>query len=170
MDANTSYFKLIQTLEEMVSCYRQLLEVVKQEKIFLIEVQILNLDQSNSDKEILLGKIKVLDQAREKQARILALELKVDPREARLLELAKKSKEAGHATQLRQLHTTLVFLIERVSEMNRENEIYVQSALSTVRISMGDIKETLGGQKTYARKGQMQEGPNRSGNLVSKEA
>lgn len=170
MDANTSYFRLIHTLEEMVSCYQQLLEVVKQEKIFLIEVQITSLDQNNADKEVVLSKIKVLDQAREKQARVLALELKVDPREARLLELARKSKEEGHAEKLRQLHNNLVFLIERVSELNKENEIYVQNALSTVRISMGDIKETLGGQKTYARKGQMQEGPNRSGNLVSKEA
>ena len=64
----------------------------------------------------------------------------------------------------------LDILIKRITDINKENEEYASSALATVNGALGNIKDSLSGKKTYGGKGQVKQGPQVSGNFVSKEA
>jgi len=171
MDAvvERSYKKLLSNLEEMTKLYRQLLDVVRKEKEILLTAQLDDLIENNLLKDQLLMKIKLADTLRFKHAQELALMIKADFENPRLLELAVKMPGAEGDT-LRTLHATLDLLIKRLMDFNKENEVYAQTALKTLNGTMNDIKETLTGKKTYEKKGQYKAGPEQSGNFVSKEA
>ncbi len=166
---NREFDLLVVQLNELTKYYSLLLELIKKEKDLLIEAKIDELAESNKTKEALLAKIRATDLEREKCAYELGLRLGLAGHFPRLLELAKKAT-LKEAETLRTIHTTLTTLIERVTDLNQENQLYTESALKTLSIALGDIKNTLGGKKTYARKGKMEDGPNRAGNFVSKEA
>lgn len=171
MDASlaTANINLVGCLEELLKLYRVLLDLVIREKDLLIAADIDALNESNRTKEALLEKIRVQDLAREKYAKAMAFLLGLDGRSPRLLELAKKLKGV-ESEKLFQLHSTLTLMIQRVSEINKDNEIYTTSALRNLKKALGEIKETLGGKKTYEKKGKIQEGPTQSGNFMSREA
>jgi flagellar biosynthesis/type III secretory pathway chaperone len=175
MDASQSvhYQNLNSNLDELVKLYRSLLDIVRREKELLLQVDLESLNESNKVKESLLLKIRATDLIRERYARDLAREVGADTKNPRLLDIAKKMQDKGvpaEAERLQKIHGVLVLLIERVSEINRDNAQYTESALRSLNVALGDVKTTLGGKKTYERKGKMNEGPNKAGNFVSKEA
>lgn len=164
-----SYQKLTSNLEELTKIYRTLLDLLRKEKELLIQSDLSSLDESNKTKEALLYKLRALDTARERYGRELAGHLNADVKTPRLLEIAQKiTGQAGD--RLRNQHSTLEILIRRVQEINKENETYAQSALSTLNGAMGNLKDTLAPKKTYGRSGKMEHGPDKAGNLSSKEA
>lgn len=172
MDASQekSYHKLVQNLEDLTKLYRQLLEVVRKEKDLLIVADIDKLEINNSEKENLLAKIRSQDSARERYAKEFANLIGGDTQNPRLLELAKLLHGTEAEKRLRTIHSMLEMLVQRVTSINKENETYAQSALNSLNGALGNVKDTLSGKKTYARKGQMEYGPHRSGNFVKKEA
>ena len=164
-----SFEKLIVVLEEMTKQYRLLLDCVRKEKELLIQSDSEQLNESNNLKEQILAKIRTVENARIASAAELANILGADHEEPRLLELAQKIGGV-EADRLRSSHSTLELLIKRLVDINRDNAIYAESALSIVNSAMGNIKESLMGQKTYQKKGNYQQGFDKSGHLVSKEA
>jgi len=175
MDASQtgSYSKLTSSLDELIKLYRNLLDIVRKEKEALLQSQIDIIHENNKAKEGLLAKIRATDLVRERYARDLAQAVGSDAKTPRLLEIAQKMTGVGaspDADRLRQLHSILVLLIERVAEINKANAQYAENALKTLSMALGDVKSTLGGKKVYERKGKLNEGPNRAGNFVSKEA
>lgn len=174
MDASQekSYQKLITNLEELTKLYRSLLDIIRKEKEILVEANIQKLDESNKAKEAVLHKIRSQDSARERYAKEFAQALGLTGNEAlqpRLLELAKKVQGEA-ANRLRSIHATLEILVKRSSDLNRENEEYTQAALKNLNGALNNIKDTLGGKKTYSRQGTMAgAGPDKAGNFVSKE-
>ena len=169
-----SYLKLVNNLEEMVKLYRTLLDIVRKEKEFLLQADVEKLNENNQAKENLLYKVRGLDTTRERYAKEFATLIGADAVAPRLSEMAKKCALSGNAEQgekLRNIHSTLEILIKRLSELNRENEEYAKSALQIVNGAMNNIKDTLGGKKTYARQGKMSTAtPEGAGNFVRKEA
>lgn len=165
-----AYQKLEANLEELTKIYRALLDVVRKEKEILIRADREALEENNTVKEDLLFKLRAQDSLRSRYAMDLATVVGADAENPRLLELAQKL--AGHpaADRLRTQHAALDMLIKRITEINKENEEYTQSALKTLNGALDNIKETLSGKKTYERKGQYKSGPQVSGNFVSKEA
>lgn len=176
MDATQerSYLKLVSNLEEMVKLYRTLLDIVRKEKEFLVQADVEKLNENNQAKENLLYKVRGLDTTRERYAKEFAQQIGADVNAPRLLEIAKKCSLSGNNEQgekLRNIHSTLEILIKRLSELNKENEEYAKSALQVVNGAMTNIKDTLGGKKTYARQGKMSAAtPDGAGNFVRKEA
>jgi flagellar biosynthesis/type III secretory pathway chaperone len=172
MDAKveTVYKKLTETLEEMTKLYRQLLDVVRKEKDFLIKVEVIEIDKARAQKEELINKCRIADMLREKYAYELGSMIGLaNNQRPRLMELAAQLPMKQGDT-LRQMHSGLEMIIKRLQGLNRENETYAQSALKTLSGALGNIKETLAGKSTYERKGQYKSGPEVSGNFVSKEA
>lgn len=162
--------KLVHNLEEITKHYRTLLDCVRKEKEFLIKTDVEKLNENNSVKEQTLYKIKSLDGLRANYASELAQLVGADHREPRLLEIAQKMGGA-EADRLRTFHSTLELLIKRLMELNKENATYAESALNTVHAAMENIKDTfMGSQKTYQKKGIYQQGADKSGHLVRKEA
>lgn len=168
-EVQTVYKKLTQTLEEMTKIYRQLLDVVRKEKDFLINVDIIEIEKARTLKEELISKSRMADMVREKYAHELGSLVGLTIARPRLMELAAQLPlKEGDA--LRQMHSGLEMVIRRLQELNRENDHYAQSALKTLNGALGNIKETLAGKSTYERKGQYKAGPEVSGNFMSKEA
>lgn len=164
-----SFEKLISNLEEMTKQYRLLLDCVRKEKEFLIQSDIEKLNESNALKEQMLSKIKSVENLRINCASELAQVVGANYEEPRLLEIAQKIG-GPEGDRLRTIHSTLELLIKRLVDINRDNAIYAETALNVVNSAMGNIKESLMGQKTYQKKGNYQQGYDKSGHLVSKEA
>lgn len=160
---------LVTNLEELTTLYRQLLEVVRKERDLLIAADLQGLDENNSLKDSLIMKVRLADQLRLKRAEEAAAGVGADPRNPRLLEIARRLG-GPEADRLRVLHGTLDTLLRRIADLNKDNEEYANSALKTLRGAMDEIKGTLSGKKTYERKGNYKLGPETTGNFVSKEA
>ncbi|MFN7263034.1 MAG: flagellar protein FlgN [Pseudobdellovibrionaceae bacterium] len=167
MEVSTA--KLVNNLEDLIKQYRLLLDVVRKEKDLLIAADIEKLNENNQSKEALIYKIRSLDAARERYAKEVAQAIGADVNAPRLLELARKCQGA-EGDRLRNLHSTLEMLLGRIASLNKENEEYANSALRTIHGALNEVKETLGGKKTYGQQGKMTTGPDRAGNFVSKEA
>ena len=169
MDIEKAYQNLVSNLEELTKIYRHLLEVVRKEKDLLIQVDLKALEESNKSKEAFLNKLRLLEIAREKSARELAQLIGADVQNPRLLNIATKL-QGVNADRLRSIHATLDLLLTRVTELNRENATYADSALQKLSGALNEVKETVSGKKTYERQGKMTTGPDKAGNFVSKEA
>ena len=164
-----SFEILVKNLDEMIYQYRLLLDCVRKEKDFLIQNDILNLNTNNELKEQILLNIKNKDVLRTICVKELAQILGLNTTEPRLLELAKKiGGREGEKLNLH--HATLEFLTKQLMQFNKENAVFAESALRTVNSAMENIKEHFMGQKTYQKKGNYQQGHDKSGHLVSKEA
>ena len=164
---NQKFNNLVSNLEELVKLYRTLHDVIRHERTYLIQADLDNLIENNKTKETLIAAIRELDQKRETAAVELAAE--VNASEPRLLSIAEKIK-GPESEALKTTHKILSLLISNVMNDNIENETYALSALKTVNGAMADLKETLVGKSVYGRSGTVGNGPDKSGNLVSKEA
>lgn len=165
----TTYDKLVSNLEDLTKIYRTLLDLLRKEKDLLIKADVEALNESNLTKDACLYKLRALDTARERYARELSHHIGTDSAAPRLLDIAQKiSGQAGD--RLRSMHATLDLLVRRVHEINRDNATYADSALNTLNGAMGELKDTLAPKKTYGRNAKMATGPDKAGNLSSKEA
>ncbi len=165
-----AFQKLEANLEELTKIYRSLLDIVRKEKDLLLKADLPALDESNKLKEDLLFKLRAQDALRARYAMDLATMVGADVENPRLLELAQKLAGTPAADRLRTQHSALDVLIQRITNINKENEEYAKSALGTLNGALNDVKESLSGKKTYGGKGQYKTGPQVAGNFVSKEA
>lgn len=164
------YTKLVNNLEELTKNYRQLLELVRNERELLLKADLPALLESNQNKELILYKLKTLDQARLRIAKEFANEIGADSQNPRLLDLAQHVSLDEEAERLRQIHSALDLLIRRIAEVNRDNETFAKTALQTLNGAVNELKDTLSGKKGYGQNGQKTRGVESAGNLVSKEA
>ena len=170
MDRKSELFNnLVDSIEQLIKMYRGLLELVRKEKELLITADLQELEESNRTKEVSLGKIKLMEQARMKIARDLSKEVGADVDAPRLLELANHFSDAD-GSRIRNLHSVLDLLLRRVSDLNKDNEVLAQSALKNVNGAMDSLKENLQDKVTYERKGGMQAQSVSAGQLVRREA
>lgn len=164
-----AYDKLVTNLVEMLKQYRLLLDQVRKEKDLLIASDIDTLNENNNQKDQTISKIKSLDSLRMTYAAELAHAVQADVAQPRLLEIAQKMGGA-EGDKLRTMQSALEMVIKRLSEINKDNSIYAESALQTVGAALDNFKEQLIGQKTYQQKGKYKQGSDTSGHLVKKEA
>lgn len=162
------FINLTANLEGLISLYRALFDVLVKERSYLLAADTEALVQNNSDKELLLQEIKHQNFEREKIVFSYAENLDLITENPRLLEIAQKLS-AEKSITLKKIHSQLEKLITTIVDFNKDNEVYAQSALKTVSGAINNIKETLGGKKTYEKKGLYKAGPEQSGHFVSKE-
>jgi len=171
MDATVdrSFEKLILNLDDLVGLYRQLLDLARKEKQYLIDADTERILEVNTQKDVVLQKVKLADTLRFKHAKELCLKIGADNENPRLLEIAQRL-HGPKGDKLHNFHSTLEMVIKRIIEINKENEELAQKAINTLSGTMNNIRETLSGKKTYEKKGTYKAGPESSGNFVSKEA
>ncbi len=164
-----TYKELVDCLDHLVKVYRALLDVIRREKEILVASKLDELNENNKSKDAMLVRIRSLENTRMKTARDLAQLVGADIEQPRLLDIAVRM-QGERADKLRNLHSVLDLLIRRVTEVNKQNEELVQSALSNITGAMEAIRDTLQEKPTYARKGSMQPLKSESGSLVKREA
>lgn len=164
-----AYEKMINNLDDMLKQYRLLLDLVRKEKDLLITSNIEQLTENNHAKEQTIIKIKSLDNSRMTLASELAHVVQADSVQPRLLEIAQKMG-GPEGDKLRTLHSALELVIKRLSEINKGNVVFAESALKTVNSALENFKDNLLGQKTYHQKGKYKQGSDTSGHLVKRKA
>ncbi|MCB0422739.1 MAG: flagellar protein FlgN [Bdellovibrionales bacterium] len=162
------YIKLVSSIKELIKYYRALLQVVRKEKEILVSADLDLLNENNRTKEELLLKIRSKEAQRQSDAHDLALLEGLSPEGIRLQDFAIHfSGDKGE--KLRNLHSVLKLLLERVKKINAENEILVSSALTNINGAMRAIKDSLVENKTYQKKGEVTDSKAQSGQLVSRQ-
>ncbi|MCS6837630.1 MAG: flagellar protein FlgN [Bdellovibrionaceae bacterium] len=159
-------WRLISNLEEILSRYRQLLDLVRKEKEALQHFDISTIQSINEKKEDLLTKIRFLDSTRERYATELADLVGLDSEYPRLMELAKRVP--GYlADKLRLSHATLEIVLKRVQQQNEENRLLVEAGLQTLQGAIADLKSSVTGSSVYRRDKKMDSGKDVAGALRS---
>ncbi len=165
-----AYKELVKSLDQLVTVYRHLLDIVRKENEVLVKVEMGEILQVNESKEKMVAKVRELDAKWQTSATKLAGQLKLENSQPTLLELSCHFK-GEEKTKLEQLHSVLNMLVNRISELNKKNEILVHAALAHITGAMDSITATLNENPTYKSSGNM-EGKNQDaqGRLVVKEA
>lgn len=169
MDVEKYGYQLVESLEDLIKNYRQLLDLVRKEKNILISANIDDLNNLNLSKDEMIISIRQSDAIRIKCVAQVAESLGLSQDNIRLLDLANRTQ--GELSQrLRTQHATLDILIKRLSELNKQNAQYAESALRNINGAINNIKETVSGKSTYQNKGKYNKNTEAAGYLVSKEA
>lgn len=164
-----SCHKLIGVLDDLIKQYRLLLDLVRKEKEILIAADIEALSEINQSKDNYVITIRSLDAQRIKYVESIGYDLNIATEQLRLLEIAKLVPDEI-ANRFRSQHATLDLIIRRLSEINKENSVYAESALRNVNGAMENLKDTITGKTTYQHQGKYQRSPESAGHLVRKEA
>lgn len=169
MTVDQIYSNLVECLEQEVTLYRTMLDIVRREHEILVASKMDDLIENNQAKDALVMKIRSNDRIREKRVKEISMLLKIKSEPVRLLEIASHLNQA-QGDKLRAIHTTLDLLIRRIKEHNEKNDGLIQSALRTIQGALEDLKTSLEGQKTYANEGNVEKAPITTGRFVSREA
>lgn len=165
-----AYVRLVKSLDQLVTVYRHLLETVRKENDILVAADMEKVPVINQSKEKMILKVRQLDDEWMASAKEIAKKMKMTNIEPTLLELASVFS-GEESKKLEQLHSVLNVLVQRIVEINKKNEILVQSALSHITGAMSSITETLNENPTYKNSGGMEEvNKDASGRLVQREA
>ncbi len=166
----SAYQELVISLDQLVTVYRHLLDVVRKENEVLVVADVQEIPSINQSKEKMVLKIRELDLKWQASADQLFKTFNIESSAHTLLELSKHY--AGEErVKLEQLHSVLNMLVQRISELNKKNEILVQAALSHITGAMNSITLTLNENPTYKNSGNMQStNKDAQGRLVSREA
>ncbi len=165
-----NYQDLVESLDKLVTVYRHLLEIVRKENEVLMNAQLAEVPQLNEAKEKLVHKVRQLDHQWQLSAEEIAKTLKLDNMQPTLLELSLHFQNE-QKLKLEQLHSVLNMLVNRISEINKNNEVLVKSALSHITGAMDSITNTLNEHPTYKNSGNMEpKNKDAQGRLVYKEA
>jgi flagellar biosynthesis/type III secretory pathway chaperone len=160
---------LIQNLDQLVTVYRHLLEAVRRENECLLTARSAELANINETKEKLVNKVRELDIQWQTAADELGGQLGLSSAKPRLMELAI-AVNGEERTKLEQIHSVLNMLVQRISELNKKNEVLVQAALVHIAGAMGSITQTLNENPTYGNRGGMAaENKQAQGRLVQRQ-
>jgi flagellar biosynthesis/type III secretory pathway chaperone len=174
IEHHKSIQKIFQGLEsclgELCDSYKKIISVLEVEKKHLISGSTDEMFLANIEKESLLKKISGIEGLRLGFAASLARSLGLPDSTPKLLDLANALKGQPEELVLRDWYQRISEVIQKVQELNSENEVLVVAALRSVGGALDNIKDSLAGKKTYRRSGQFKSGPEQSGNFISKEA
>ena len=163
-----SFQNLIHVLESEIKIYRDILGLVRTEKEFLVNSDLIQINENNRAKEVMILKIRGLEKQREKWTRELALCLDINKEQIKISDLLLKIN-GEKAEKLRQCFVSLELLIKRIQEYNIENEKMIQAALNNIKGTIDQINENKNASNiTYKEKGKLEK-KSLSGNIISKE-
>ena len=161
---------LIISLDQLVTVYRHLLDLVRKENAVLLEAQLEELAELNPTKEKLIGKIKELESVWTKKASLLCRKTGLSGEPPTLKKIAQTVGQDQGGEKLLRLHSVLSMLVHRIAEMNGKNELLTQSALSHITGAMQAITDTLKEHPTYKSGGDMRgDTEGTSGRLIAKQ-
>jgi flagellar biosynthesis/type III secretory pathway chaperone len=164
-----AYEELVESLDQLVKVYRQLLETVRRENDILVSAKMDEISSVNQTKEKLIYKVRELDDQWQKAAQHLATEFQMPDVQPSLMELSRNYR-GDEAVKLEQIHSVLTLLVARITEINKRNEVLVQAALSHITGAMNSITETLNENPLYKKSGGMEPiNKDAQGRLVQRE-
>jgi flagellar biosynthesis/type III secretory pathway chaperone len=161
--------ELVRNLRHQISLYRQLLDLVREERLQVVELKYKELRESTFSKEALIDEIQREEQRRKlwvhSAAQFIGLPEKDTTLEIIASRIAREQYEA-----LMSLKNTLVVLVKKSRELNEDNRKLVEAALrDTQEMKKNVLGLTSEQAKVYGPRGQMNTKENTS-RILNKEA
>jgi hypothetical protein len=152
--------KVIQIMNQLVGCYRQLLEVVRLERDALANADRKSLQEQTLAKEGLIELARATEQNRYEACKLLLMSnrkkaaLTDEPTLTQIIHQVQGTN-LTLAEQLRSVQQTLQFLVKRVGEQNGYNQRLVQKSVEHVeRMKRNILGEATPTANTYSQRGQ----------------
>jgi flagellar biosynthesis/type III secretory pathway chaperone len=155
MQVNEFINKFCRLLEHEADLYEELLAVIEKEKQAVVATNLAELNESAKVKDNLLLKLRILDEQRQHQLRLLADDLKQPVEELNLSKLAGLV-DAPHVTRLNGLQSTLVTIIGKIQQANERNRALFSHSLELVRSSMNLLNNVMTSTPVYFPSGNLQ--------------
>lgn len=161
-----------QNLKRLIGLYRELLNIVRQEKDAIITMNVKDIQEATRAKEAILSVIRYCEMERASIVSELALKWKVPLKELTLsrIIIEVQGRDSVHAEEFQTVLSTLTLLIQRVSEQNEENHGFVANSLKHIEAMKKNVLgEANPHSFTYTKAGGRKSGSEKS-RLLSKEA
>jgi len=146
MDLHTDLYPLIDSLigllKREIVVYRELQATIAQEKIILLKPSLERLLESNSKKETVILKAKMLEEGRLKLVKKIANMLDLDENDVNLTVLCSHA-DPDQQTDLRECQSTLNRLLTDSRKMNQSNKDLLDYSLHFLQGSIDFIHSLL---------------------------
>lgn len=166
------YQTLHQNLQKMIGFHCNLMEVVRAERDALVNVAVKDIQETVSSKQALVESIRQTEAERLRTTTEIAVKLKRPLRELTLSELilVVQGHDLKLADQFRSSLNTLTVLVQRVSDLNKDNQLFVEHSLQHVDAMKKNVMgESVPKSNTYTQQGQ-RSAPVKGARFISKEA
>ncbi|MFB3926711.1 MAG: flagellar protein FlgN [Syntrophales bacterium] len=153
-EIKSHYDALASILMEEVDVYQELLESIKQERSILLKPSLEKIHESNSRKETLLLKARMLEEVRMKTAAKLARLLELDSDRPGLSDLISHA-EGPQKKRLQECRFLLHSVLKNISEMNKANKLLLDSSLIALEGCIDFIADLMCTGSTYLKSGEV---------------
>jgi flagellar biosynthesis/type III secretory pathway chaperone len=123
---------IISILREQINSYKILLELLKDERKSLVDIDADRIEHISKEKDTVVMRLRLLEEERQRLLTEFANDNELDC-DISLHELGKLTKN----TQLPELRSQLISLLQSIEEMNRFNSVLIDRSLQQVRTSSG---------------------------------
>lgn len=162
--------ELIANLKHQITLYRQMIDVVRDEREHVVQVHLKELRESTYSKEAIIDEIQREEHRRLEWLDAAAKILQIPAKEL-TIEIVANRMAREHFEILLNLKNTLLVLVKKAREMNAENKKLVEIALNDAN----EMKKNILGLTTnqpqvYGPKGSMGQMKDSSARILNKEA
>ncbi len=123
---------IISILREQINSYKILLELLKDERISLVNIDADRIEDISKKKDTVIMRLRLLEEERQRLLTEFAYDNDVDS-DMSLLELGKLTENST----IPELRSQLISLLQSIEEMNRFNSVLIDRSLQQVRTSSG---------------------------------
>jgi flagellar biosynthesis/type III secretory pathway chaperone len=164
--------ELQKNLRHQLTLYRQLVDLLRDEKDHIVGVRLKEVRESTYTKEALLDEVHREEFRRLKWVKEVASFLKVKENEVTMEVIATRIGATDQFEALMSLKLALTHMVKKAREMNADNRALVETALRDAQALKRNILGLSSDQpQVYGPKGNMGNGPREQGaRFLSKEA
>lgn len=161
MDGQSPNLEELQNnLRHQLTLYRQLIDVLRDEKEHLIAVRFKEIRESTYSKEAIFDEIHREEFRRKRWVRQAAAFMAVNEKEVTMEMVASRIGGPDHYESLVSLRNTILHMVKKASEMNLDNKRLVESALKDAQELKRNILGLSSEQpQVYGPKGSMGTNP-----------
>ena len=165
LDLSPLLDSLIELLKREIAVYRELQTAIAQEKVALLKPCLDHIVESNSKKETVLLKAKMLEEGRVKLARKIAKTLDLEEENVNLTTLISYA-DGDQEKELRECQSVLQGLVTKNREMNKNNTALIDYSLQFLQGSVDFIHSLMSSASAcYMPSGRMRP-LTRNGNIL----
>lgn len=164
--------ELVKNLKHQLALYRQLVDLLRSEKEYLIQVALKEVRESTYSKEALLDEIHREEYRRKKWNKEAATFLGLKEEDITMEVVATRIAATDQYESLMSLKLALQHLVKKAAEMNLENKALIESALKDAQqLKKNILGLTSDMAQVYGPKGNLGPGAKEQGaRFLSKEA
>lgn len=134
---------LIQLLKEETSVYSKIIEVLKEEKKALINLDTESINITANKKEMLSLKIKSLEEARDLILEKISQDFNILKTKLTISEISSNIEEP-FSSEITSLKNNLLSLINEIQILNSQNRFFLQNSINIINDSMEFLRRSLG--------------------------